>query len=404
MNGSSAQDYFFFNFDSASSAFNDLSPSPLGKSTWSSQVNLDFEDYKDKDYYNNDQYKTPNLLMGSLVLEEGHIYSLAAFGDLLYTASDCKKVRVWKNHNEFSWFKTSSGLVKAIVISEDGVFTGHQDGKIRVWKLSSKNPGAHKRVGTLPKFKDYIKYSIKPSNYHFDAISCLSLSEDKTLLYSASWDKTFKVWRISDSKCLESVATHDDAVSSIAAGFDGLIFTGSADGSSNRIMVWRRELLGKETKHFFSQTLLKQECAITTLAVNPEAAIIYSGSSDGLVNFWEQEKHLSHGNVLRGHRLAVLCLVTAKSLVFSGSADMGICVWKRLGSDHMCLSLLNGHTGPVKCLAAKKDQKSISNETLWILYSGSLHKSVKMWRVSENAPPVAWNGCVNSMPITLPPA
>src|SRR4051812_5401734 len=39
----------------------------------------------------------PNALVGSLVREEGHIYSLAATGDLLYTGSDSKNIRVWKN-------------------------------------------------------------------------------------------------------------------------------------------------------------------------------------------------------------------------------------------------------------------------------------------------------------------
>ncbi|KAH0734091.1 hypothetical protein KY285_009798 [Solanum tuberosum] len=35
---------------------------------------------------------------------------------------------------EFSAFKSNSGLVKAIIISGDKIFTGHQDGKVRVWK------------------------------------------------------------------------------------------------------------------------------------------------------------------------------------------------------------------------------------------------------------------------------
>lgn len=218
---------------------------------------------------------------------------------------------------------------------------------------------------------------------HFDAISCLSLSEDKKLLYSASWDKTFKVWRISDFKCLESIVAHDDAVNSVVAGFDGLVFTGSADGT---VKVWRRELQGKGTKHFFSQSLLKQECAVTALAVNQDGTVVYCGSSDGLVNFWDREKHLSHGGVLRGHKLAVLCLITAGKLVLSGSADMGICVWRKEGLNHICLSVLTGHNGPVKCLAAEKDQESPASEQRWIVYSGSLDKSVKMWRVSEQAP------------------
>ncbi|KAB1199689.1 F-box/WD repeat-containing protein sel-10 [Morella rubra] len=172
--------------------------------------------------------------------------------------------------------------------------------------------------------------------------------------------RTPNAWNQSDA--------HDDAVNCLVAGFDGLVLTGSADGT---VKVWRRELQGKGTKHFFSQTLLKQECAISALAVNPEATFVYSGSSDGLVNYWEIEKSLSHGGVLKGHKLAVLCLATAGNLVFSGSADMGICVWKSTPEgEHTCLSMLTGHTGPVKCLAVEKDHETASAEQCWTLYSG----------------------------------
>lgn len=386
------------NYDPDLLGADDTSSSPFNKSPWSTHMN-------NKDNTSPEaagENFSPNVLMGSLVREEGHIYSLAASGDLLYTGSDSKNIRIWKKQNEFSGFKSNSGLVKAIIIADEKIFTGHQDGKIRVWKVSSKNPSNHKRIGTLPTLKNFIKCSMKPSSYvevrrnsskvlwikHFDAISCLSLSEDQTLLYSASWDKTFKVWRVSDFKCLESISAHEDAVNALVVGFDGLVFTGSADGT---VKIWRKELQGKGTKHFFSQTLLKQECAVTALAVNPEATIIYCGSSDGLVNFWERDKNLQHGGVLRGHKLAVLCLAAAGCLVFSGSADMGICVWRRSEGDHICLSVLTGHTGPVKCLAVEKDHETTSGEKRWIVYSGSLDKSVKMWRVSEQAPPMVPN-------------
>lgn len=339
-----------------------------------------------------------NGLIGSMVREEGHVYSLAATGNLLYTGSDSKNIRVWKNLKAYSGFKSNSGLVKAIVISGEKIFTGHQDGKIRVWRVSPKNPKLHKRIGSLPTFKDFLKSSINPKNYvkvrrkrsvlrikHFDAVSCLSLDQDQGLLYSGSWDKTLKVWRISDSKCLESIRAHDDAINAVVAGFAGLVFTGSADGT---VKVWHRQLHGKGTKHLFLQTLLNQETAITSLAVNTEGAIIYCGSSDGLVNFWEREKHLKHGGVLRGHKHAVLCLATAGNLVFSGSADKSICLWRREGGIHTCLSVLTGHTGPVKCLAVEEDQESTKGDQRWIVYSGSLDKSVKIWRVSEQAPDI----------------
>jgi WD40 repeat protein len=339
-----------------------------------------------------------NGLIGSLVREEGHIYSLAVSGDLLYTGSDSKNIRVWKNLKEFSGFKSNSGLVKAIIICGDRTFTGHQDGKIRVWKVSHANN--FKRNGSLPTFKDFLKSSVNPKNYvearrhrsvvrikHFDAVSCMSLNEELGLLYSGSWDKTMKVWRIANSKCLESITAHDDAVNAVVAGFDSLVFTGSADGT---VKVWRRELQGKGTKHFLIQVLLKQENAVTALAVNQSGNVVYCGSSDGVVNYWEREKHLSHGGVLRGHKLAVLCLATGGNLVFSGSADKNICVWRREeeGGAHVCLSVLTGHTGPVKCLAVDEEEQDSGDtgDQRWIVYSGSLDRSVKVWRVSQHAP------------------
>ncbi|KAF5448746.1 hypothetical protein F2P56_029251 [Juglans regia] len=365
-----------------------MQPSPYSKSPWITSS-----------LFNPFDESTPrNGLIGSLVREEGHIYSLAVSRDLLYTGSDSKNIRVWKNLKDFSGFKSSSGLVKTIVICGERIFTGHQDGKIRVWKFSLKRPSNFNRIGSLPTFKDFLKSSLNPKNYvevrrhrnvvrirHFDAVSCMSLNEELGLLYSGSWDKTLKVWRVANSKCLESINAHEDAVNAVVAGFDAFVFTGSADGT---VKVWRRELQDKRTEHFLVQVLLTQENAVTALAVNQSSAVVYCGSSDGLVNFWEREKHLSHGGVLRGHKLAVLCLATAGNLVFSGSADKNICVWRREEQNgaHVCLSILTGHTGPVKCLTVDEDHESGKVDQRWIVYSGSLDKSVKVWRVLGKAP------------------
>lgn len=371
--------------------------SPYTKSPWMTSSPINFSPFEGENF-------PRNGLIGSLVREEGHVYSLAVSGDLLYTGSDSKNIRVWKNLKEFTGFKCSSGLVKAIVISGDRIFTGHQDGKIRIWKTSQKNSKLHKRIGSLPSFKDSLKSSVNPKNYvevrrrrnvlrirHFDAVSCMSLNEEQGLLYSGSWDKTLKVWRIATSKCLESITAHDDSVNAVVSGFDSLVFTGSADGT---VKAWRRELQGESgtSRHFLFHILLRQESAVTALAINKENGVVYCGSSDGLLNFWVREKRLSHGGVLRGHKLAVLCLAAAGNLVFSGSADRNICVWRRDASGaHACLSVLTGHTGPVKCLAVEEDRsddekRGDDHDQRWRVYSGSLDKSVKVWRVSENVP------------------
>ncbi|XP_076886553.1 protein JINGUBANG-like [Bidens hawaiensis] len=363
--------------------------SPFSKSPWNFSL------------FNSHGTLSASGLIGSLVREEGHVYSLASSGNLLYTGSDSRNIRVWKDLAEFSGFKSSSGLIKSIIICGEKIFTGHQDGKIRVWKYSDSNNSnkkAHKRIGSLPTTRDFIKCSMNPNNHvevrchrnvpwikHYDVVSCMSLDERHGILYSGSWDKTLRVWRLSDSKCLESVKAHDDAVNAVVVGFDGLVFTGSADGS---VKVWRKELVKNDTKHILVYTLLSQETAVTSVAVNVGDVVVYAGSSDGLVNFWERRKHvLVHGGVIRGHKLAVLCLASAGRLLFSGSADKSICVWRwEAGGFHSCLSVLTGHSGPVKCLTVQENLKLNQDDgggREWVVYSGSLDKSVKLWRVSE---------------------
>ncbi|XP_002442434.2 protein JINGUBANG [Sorghum bicolor] len=373
-------------------------------------------------------------LLGSLVKEGGgHVYSLAAAGDLLYTGTDSRNVRVWRDRRELGGgFKSGSGLVKAIVVvAADGgrIYTGHQDGKVRVWRRrasSSEKKGEeddpaveHQRVGSLPRFRDVLRSSLRPSQYvqtrrrhsglwmrHFDAVSSLSLDAAAGLIYSASWDRTFKVWRVSDSKCLESVYAHTDAVNAVAAvGFDALVLTGSADGT---VKVWRRGAKANgnkkkkkkgrrddgDTWHTMERVLREGDSAVTAIAVAVEARVVYVGSSDGAVSHWQWRRGAGpgaaprNGGALWGHKMAVLCLAVAGGrVVVSGSADRTINVWRREeGADHARLAVLTGHTGPVKCVAMDQevDEDDADGPRRWVVYSGSLDGSVKVWRVSDS--------------------
>jgi WD40 repeat protein len=373
-------------------------------------------------------------LVASLVKEDGKIYSLAAAGDVLYTGTDSENVRVWRDRRELAGLRAGSGLVKAIVVAADGrIFTGHQDGKVRVWRAAGAG-GAHRRVGSLPALGDYLVSSVNPSSYvvgrrqggggrrrravwlrHSDAVSCLSLDEGAGLLYSGSWDRTFKVWRVSDSRCLESVPAHDDAVNTVAAaGFGGLVLTGSADGT---VKVWRREEAagGERTRHVLVRVLREGDGAVTAVAACPEARAVYVGSSDGLVTCWQWGAEDGGGGeprmvgVLAGHRMGVMCLAVSGRVVVSGSADRTLCVWRRDGDDggvyrHVRLAVLAGHTGPVKCVAVAADIEdcyNVDGERRFVVYSGSLDGSVKVWRLSEDRPLEEPKPTVPLMPVLM---
>ncbi|KAI4321011.1 hypothetical protein MLD38_034435 [Melastoma candidum] len=204
--------------------------------------------------------------------EEGHIYSLAVSGELLYTGWEDPEVE---------------GVSQGAERAQAHRYPPHAEGHIQ----ELNNPS------------NYIENRCRHSALwikHSDTVSCLSLDEEHSLLYSALWDRTIKVWRVSDSKCLESVQAHNDAVNSVVISVDDIVFSGSADGT---VKVWKREHAGRRTKHTLAETLLNQDCAVTSLSIIKSCLMVYAGSSDGLVNFWEQGKDTKfiHDGVLKGH-------------------------------------------------------------------------------------------------------
>ncbi|KAL8140829.1 hypothetical protein V2J09_006850 [Rumex salicifolius] len=332
------------------------------------------------------------------------ISCLAAHGRLLYAASG-GKINVF-DLSTFSLVDTfngggngipSSGLVKSIAFDgESGnVFTAHQDHRIRVWKL--KRSKRHRLVKTLPTLKDRLCRFAIPKNYvvvrrhkrrlwieHNDAVSGLAANDG--LLYSVSWDRTLKVWKASESKCMESVlGAHDDAINAVEASTagDGAVYTASADGT---IKVWQRGGASEARGVALVAELRRDNaCAVNALALARDGMTLLSGSCEGEVVAWgrgtgEGPDRMRARAALSGHDGAVLCIVAVDRGVFaSGSADRTVRIWGECGDGFCCLGVLDGHRKPVRSLAAVEDE---DRDGVVSVVSGSLDGEVKIWRVT----------------------
>ncbi|RLM86949.1 vegetative incompatibility protein HET-E-1 [Panicum miliaceum] len=113
-------------------------------------------------------------LLGSLVKADGHVYSLSAAGDLLYTGMESQDMRVWRT--AASSERTPDGRI----------YTSHQDGKVRVWRASTEDPaawGPSRGSGTC-------SGSRRRRNglwmRHFDTVLALCLDATTGLIYSGS--------------------------------------------------------------------------------------------------------------------------------------------------------------------------------------------------------------------------
>lgn len=364
---------------------------------------------------------TYHHLLATLKGHSSYVFSLAIAGKHLYSGTSDSEIRVWSpdpspddySINGGSSSSTTHNLVaqgnsaiKSIVILGDKLFTAHHDHKIRVWKIDNDHQTPQRKykcIATLPTLNDRCMRVFSAKNYvqvtrhkkctwvhHVDAVSALALSKDGSLLYSVSWDRTFKIWRTLDFKCLESVwNAHDDAINTVALSGDGFVYTGSAD---KKIKVWKRHEGDK--KHSLAATLEKHKSAVNALALSSDGAVLYSGACDRSIVVWEKDGSRGHMVVvgaLRGHRKAILCLTVVSDLVCSGSADNTVRVWRRgLGKSYSCLAVFEGHRGPVKCLTAIAENNHASRDNSppssaavsYLVYSGSLDCDIKVWKVS----------------------
>ncbi|GAV76173.1 WD40 domain-containing protein [Cephalotus follicularis] len=335
----------------------------------------------------------------SLAVLSGHVGSvscLALCGEFILSASQGKDIIVWQQPDLrlFTKFGQGEGSVKALVTVGNKVFTAHQDSRIRVWKVSRSSENVFKLVDTLPTTKDYLGKFMKQSNYvqtrrhrkrlwieHADSISCLTVYDG--LIYSGSWDKTLKVWRISDLKCLESIKAHDDAINGLVA-FKGTIYSASADG---KIKAWGRQ--GKSSSHSLKGILEgHKDVSINSVIVSQDGKWVYGAGSDGYVMDWEGSGG-GHDFVTwklvcetKAHQIAVLCLCLMGEFLCSGSADKSIGIWKREAFGKMCkVGVIGGHGGPVKCLQASPNVVGGG----FLLYSGGLDKSLRVWWVPKHS-------------------
>lgn len=349
-----------------------------------------------------------------------YVFSLVLSGKHLYSGSYDDEIRVWSRgltthhqnqaQNNSNIVATASGAVKSVVVLGDQIFSAHQDHKIRVWKIDNNIEGRQKKykcLATLPTMNERFLRLFSTKNYvqvrrhksctwvhHVDTVSALALSTDGSLLYSASWDRTFKVWGTADFRCLESVAkAHDDAINALILSNDGHVYTGSADKT---IKVWKRHK--GQRKHSLAATLQKHKSAVNALVLSTDESLLYSGACDRSIVVWERECNGGGGNMvvvgaLRGHSKAILCLTVVSDLLCSGSADKTIRIWRRSSGidnkSHACLAVLEGHLKPVKCLTAAVDvsnsgsgsDSDSDSGTSYLVYSGSLDSDIKVWRV-----------------------
>ncbi|KAK8913763.1 Zinc finger CCCH domain-containing protein 59 [Platanthera zijinensis] len=331
--------------------------------------------------------ESPSLLyhcLASFPCQDGavHAIALAGRGRLVLTGGDSDCVTAWSQPDLTvrERMRTRRPRVLALLAHSDMLFTAHGDRRVRIWTVTTSSASSTLalrwwKTATFPPRRlrfSLFRWQGRSKEEHRDEVTCLALFIAGELLYTGSWDRTVKVWHVRDGTCVDSFVAHEGRVNAVAVGQDdGGVFTAGLDGC---VKVWRR-VYGEKT-HALSMVLRFQSSPVNALVIGAGEGYFYSGSSDGYINIWERE-------AITG-RYAVLCLAAVERLVLSGSEDTTIRVWRREEGCgfHVCLAVMEGHRGPVRCIAVGVEMENVEGSGMGLLvYSASLDRVLKAWRL-----------------------
>ncbi|XP_068946040.1 notchless protein homolog 1 isoform X2 [Petaurus breviceps papuanus] len=313
---------------------------------------------------------------------EGHTEAVisVAFsptGKYLASGSGDTTVRFWDLNTETPHF-TSRGhrhWVLSIAWSPDGkkLASGCKNGQILLW-----DPNTGKQLGR----------ALAGHSKWITGLSWEPLHTNPECRYvaSSSKDGSVRVWDTTVGRCDRILTGHTQSVTCIRWGGDGLLYSASQDRT---IKVWRaHDGLGPErlvsgsddfTLFLWSpsedkkplQRMLGHQALINQVLFSPDARIIASASFDKSVKLWEGKtgKYLAS---LRGHVAAVYQIAWSADsrLLVSGSSDSTLKVWdvktRKLTMD------LPGHADEVFAVDWSPDGQRVA--------SGGKDKCLRIWR------------------------
>ncbi|XP_069974673.1 WD repeat-containing protein 86-like [Penaeus vannamei] len=269
--------------------------------------------------------------------------ALSEDGSLLVTGSEDKTARMWSTKTEetecLGVLKGHTSYITCVAITNAYIITGAADNTVRKWDMTT--------CDCLYVYED-----------HTSRIARVICTDE--FIFSTSYDKTAKAWLfdaddldVGDKAVIRTFTGHHrgvypiiyiPAVDTVPEDSEGininpgdLIITGSADATARS---WSFDT-GNCLKIFKGH-----KAAITCMATDPQARILYTGGGDKEIRCWT----INRGDclkILEGHTGPIICLIVVNRLMYSGSADGTAKCWVREFGD--CTRTYRGHKHSVVC-------------------------------------------------------
>lgn len=237
---------------------------------------------------------TANLLP-ALRYGDTHCVAFSPDGKLLACGYEDGSVRIWQlDTGRWRTLAQHSNLVRSLAFSPDGtrLASGSLDTTVRLTEVATGEPVA--------------TYSSQT------CANGLAFSADGRYLAAGNWDYSVVVWDIGSNAKVATLTGHTNSVSSVAFSKDGFtLFSASEDRTSK---LW-------DTTSWTEDSTLDVGGRVTAMAYWPDASkIAFARELDG-VSIWNIEDNEEHVS-LRGEseRLSSMAISNDATMLATGSA------------------------------------------------------------------------------------
>ncbi|XP_050438824.1 kinesin-like protein KIF21A isoform X2 [Adelges cooleyi] len=220
---------------------------------------------------------------------------------------------------------------------------------------------------------------------HSRAVLAVCATED--LLFSASKDKTVKIWDLNNGKEIQTLSGHPNSVVAIKYDeYTQLVL--SVTSSYVRVWDMRQSRCIKTLSSsgivnngsVMSSQIPVGEILLNDIALNNHGRTLYMASGDK-VKIWDMRKFAIRGKLSGGHTAAVMCLAIgrlgSKDIVVTGSKDHYIKMFEvgeeAVGTYNPTVNLEPPHYDGIQSLAIRHN----------ILFSGSRDYAIKKWDLDK---------------------
>jgi predicted NACHT family NTPase len=196
--------------------------------------------------------------------------------------------------------------VSSVAFSRDGTILASAsfDHTVRLW-----NPATHKQIG-------------QPLGGQTSELFTVAFSPDGKAVAAGGYDHTVQLWNTATDKPIgQPFGDQGGRVNSVAFSPDGkLLASGDDDGT---VLVRNPATRG------IVQLISARNGSVFTVAFSPDSKILASGGQDGTVRLWNPTTGQPIGQALRGHngRVNSVAFSPSGKLLASGGQDGTVRLW-----------------------------------------------------------------------------